>query len=92
MAEPLHLLLVRCGAPHRVGGITVIKRVNAPFTSFDEAADDETVTRVQLRNGKGQVVRDQTFGYRINGNAEEERRAARLDDPDEWILREIRDV
>lgn len=75
-----------------MGGITVIKRVNAPFTSFDEVADDETVTRVQLRNGKGQVVRDKMFEYRINGSVEEDRRARRLDNPDDWILQEILDV
>lgn len=92
MSEPLHLLLVRRAAAGRLGGITVIKRVNAPFTSFDEAADDETVTRVQLRNGKGQVVRDRSFEYRVNGDAEEARRMRRLDNPDEWILQEILDV
>lgn len=70
----------------------MIKRVGAPFTYFDEAADDETVTRVQLRNGKGQVVRDRTFEHRVNGDAEEARRMRRLDDLDEWILHEILDV
>lgn len=86
--EPLHLLLVRRGI---AGGITVIKRVNAPFTAFDEAAEDATVTRVQLRNGKGQVVRDQMFVDRVAGSVEEDRRMHRLDDLDEWILHEIRD-
>ena len=75
-----------------MGGVTVVKRVNAPFTSFDEVADDKTVTRVQLRNSKGQVVRDQMFADRVLGSIEEDRRMRRLDNLDEWILQEILDV